>query len=139
MSGLSTHNAQAEHNEKLADKLSNTNFIDWSITCAFYAALHYAEAVFTSIPEVLHGEECYNKFRSKMSSLDIDQGLHVFRENLIGKKFPKIKNEYHHLRMASYNARYLKTGDKPAYEFFPKSTLKLLLKGLKAIRTELQG
>jgi len=140
MSSLSTHNAQAEHNKKLSKQLSKTDFIDWSITCAFYAALHFVEAAFTRIPEILHTDDCYNRHRSTMASLDIDKSMHAFRETLIAKRFPSIRAKYHHLRVSSKAARYLlTTKDKPAFEFFEKSILKQLLKNLEMIQKTTQA
>lgn len=140
MSTLDTHKAQAKHNEKLANKLSETVFIDWSITSAFYAALHYVEAAFFFTPEIVHTEACYNKYRSKMASLDMKKTMHVFRENLLGQAFPKIMTKYRQLRLASEAARYLLvTSDKTAFNYFPKTTLKRLLGDLKAIKKELRN
>ena len=39
------HIAKAEWNEKLANTLSRTAFLDWAITVTFYSALHYVDSV----------------------------------------------------------------------------------------------
>ena len=41
------HLKQAEHNEKLANSLSQGPYLDWAVTVYFYAALHYMTAILT--------------------------------------------------------------------------------------------
>jgi hypothetical protein len=138
MASLKTHKTQAKHNEILSKQLLCTKFSDWSTTCAFYAALHYVEAAFTTIPEILHTEECYNKKKGFMISQDIRKSLHAFRDALIGQIYPKIRSKYHHLRTTSETARYLlTTNDKTAFDYFQKSLVERLIQDLKDIRKEL--
>jgi len=51
------HLRQAQHNRDLIGALdpTNTNFLDWVVTAAFYAALHRIEAWFAA--KELHFEE----------------------------------------------------------------------------------
>jgi hypothetical protein len=140
MTVLLTHKEQAEHNEKVAISLSETEFFDWAITCAFYSALHYVEAKFASIPEVEHSEVLYQKSRIKMDAEDVKMSVHTFREILIGKYFKSIRSQYSQLRTSSEMVRYLETThDKPAFKFINKETAKRLIQGLISIKKALSS
>jgi uncharacterized protein (UPF0332 family) len=39
------HISKAERNEKFADTVSGTAYLDWAVTILFYAALHYVDAI----------------------------------------------------------------------------------------------
>lgn len=139
MSNYKIHDIQAVHNEKLAIDLSKSEFIDWSITCAFYSALHYVEAAFTHITEIVHTEDCYNKNRSSISEYYNGLSLHVFRDKLIGVHYKKIRSKYNQLKTASETARYLfTTNDKTAFDYFSKSLVQRLLQDLQEIKVELK-
>ena len=82
------HISKAERNEKIAETLSQTDFLDWAVTCFFYAALHYVDAVLAA--SVIHPEG------------------HTERNEAIGTNHTllKIRNEYRTLETLSRNARY---------------------------------
>jgi hypothetical protein len=84
----SEHISKAERNEKIADALSKTDFLDWTVTCLFYAALHYVDAILAA--SVIHPEG------------------HTERNEAIGTNpsLLKIRNEYRTLETLSRNARY---------------------------------
>lgn len=108
MASTQIHTNQARHNEKLAKKLLKTPFIDWVCTTTFYAALHYVEAKFTGIPQIVHTETCYENKQYEIKSEDKRISLHLFRELLIGKFFSDgVKARYRHLRTSSEAVRYL--------------------------------
>lgn len=139
MPSLVTHNKQAKHNEKLAKSLKGSVFIDWVITCAFYAALHYVEAAFANIPEILGSEESYAKHYEDIQENKPNMTIHAYREFLASNKFPKIRLEYAQLRVASEASRYLeKTKDTPAFSFFDKNTSDKMLGYLSVIQSETQ-
>lgn len=46
MTLVDEHIAKAEKNERLCDRLLETEFGDWALTGLFYAALHYIDAYF---------------------------------------------------------------------------------------------
>ena len=41
----SEHITKAERNEKLAETLFRTSYIEWAVTVLFYAAVHYVDAI----------------------------------------------------------------------------------------------
>jgi len=54
---MKTHLARAQHNEKFLDFIEtniNDDFLDWKITVAFYAALHYLKA-FLKLKGIISG------------------------------------------------------------------------------------
>jgi len=103
MSQRQEHLAQAQHNERLANALNYLNgFPDWVITIAFYASVHYVEAMIATKPE-RHSE------RSRPSR----KSYHEWRADLVLKYYPKIWTEYRTLYEESRNARYL-MNQKPA-------------------------
>ena len=138
MSAKITHKAQAEHNEKLALQLSNSDSFDWSITCAFYAALHYVEAKFATLPKILHTEECFNRNKDFANEAKITN-VHSFREWLISKNFSKtVYGCYKQLQRNSEIARYLEDArNKTAFTYFTKEIVKKLLDNLNTIKNEL--
>lgn len=89
------HISQAEHNEKIAETLSKTKFIDWAVTVTFYAALHYVDAVLAA--SVIHPD------------------THTERNEAIGGNATllKVRAEYRTLETLSRNARYLSMKIEP--------------------------
>lgn len=87
MLNRTTHNSQAEHNEKLVAYLAGTDFTDWQATCMFYAALHYISAYFS------HRElqECKT---------------HSERDPAVKQHLNKIYRDYRNLKDWSVSARY---------------------------------
>lgn len=117
MASKNTHLAQAGHNQKLAKKLLTGKDYDWACTTAFYSALHYVEAKFNDIPEIVHSDEAYTKHKNLMIEEDLSLGVHSFRFLLLGKKFPQLRTSYRQLMEVSFQARYLDNHDKVACDF----------------------
>jgi uncharacterized protein (UPF0332 family) len=82
------HISKAEHNEKLAETIGKTAYLDWAVTIIFYAALHYVDAILAA--SVVHPE------------------THSERNDAIGTNatLMKIRPEYRTLETLSRNARY---------------------------------
>ncbi len=101
MADLCDHLRQAWHNEELAEKLatpSGLKYRDWLITIAFYAAVHYVEALFFTVDGIVHTERACPDHRSK----------HTFREGRVKEQLGKNPWEsYRELSNASKIARYL--------------------------------
>ncbi|PYV67958.1 MAG: hypothetical protein DMG96_37780 [Acidobacteria bacterium] len=85
------HLKQAAHNEKLAETLCKSAYVDWAVTAYFYAALHYVTAV--------------------LSLQGTVPTSHRRRDPLVQghKQLSKIFNEYKSLDIMSRNARYFCT------------------------------
>jgi len=97
MSQRQEHLTQAQHNERLANDLNYlTGFPDWVITIAFYASVHYVEAMITTKPE-----------RHSETSRPSEKSYHGWRADLLRKYHRKIWIEYRTLYEESRNARYL--------------------------------
>lgn len=134
MADLIEHLKQAQHNASCAAKLLNEKvYRDWAITATFYAAIHFAEAGFTTT-DVVHSE---NKGSQSESPHDV-------RERLIRDKFGQACwRSYRKLREASRNVRYLpnwqtKTG-ATALDYYQHADAEKFLKvDLPLIREEIQ-
>jgi len=85
------HLDKAAHNEKLAEVLSQTTFLDWSVTVFFYSALHYAHIILA-----VNGQHPTSHETT---------GPLVRRNPVLKKVWP----EYESMRIASRNARYYAT------------------------------
>lgn len=98
MADFIDHVDQAIHNLQCAKLFfANRSCGDWAITAAFYSALHFVEAGFTSTP-IIHSEQSKSQ----------DQSSHNFRENEIHKLYDeKCWRSYRKLFEACYNVRYL--------------------------------
>ena len=127
MASKNIHLAQAEHNQKLANKLLIGDYFDWACTTAFYSALHYVEAKFYDIPEIIHSDEAYKKKKQFMKEDDINLGVHLFREVALSGKYPLLRTSYRQLREISYQVRYLENHDKVACDFISIDTAKNLV------------
>jgi hypothetical protein len=106
MANLRNHLDQAEHNKSFAAQLDADPALshwDWLITVAFYAAVHYVEALFFLDPDIGHTEEACPDGLSE----------HAYRagkvKDLLGKDCWK---SYRNLQNASYNVRYLGLAQK---------------------------
>ena len=107
------HIEQARHNETLAIDLVNSGyrFKDWSITAAFYAAIHYFEARLHDDPRYTH-REASNRIDHSEDSVPITTGHrnyspHAWRERLLRSNCdPQTWRAYRTLRVASETARY---------------------------------
>jgi hypothetical protein len=128
---LPAHVAQAKHNEQCANFLliqEHARYRDWAITAAFYAAVHLAEACFTTIP----------KTARTGSAADLaDEGKHTYRQRKIKElAFPAWRS-YRKLQDASYNLRYLARSDWRAY--YNAEAARLLIQDhLPRVRFELE-
>lgn len=101
MADYQIHLGQAEHNKKLVNRLTRRlDFKDWSITVAFYTAIHYVESGFVNIACVQHSETSKPRRRS----------YHDWRQELVANYFPAALNSYQRLRSMSQTARYLTAG-----------------------------
>jgi hypothetical protein len=87
--GKDQHLTQAAHNEKLAETLSRTAYVDWAVTVLFYAALHYVDAILavSQVNPDNHGE----------------RQTEIKRNDTLKRIYP----EFRYLQVQSRNARYL--------------------------------
>lgn len=127
MASKNIHLAQAGHNQKLANKLLTGEYYDWACTSAFYSALHYVEAKFFEIPQVIHSEDAYKKHKKLMREEDMNLGVHSFRMMLLKDRFPQLRTSYRQLMEVSFQVRYLENYDKVACDFIPLETAKNLV------------
>lgn len=127
MASKTIHVSQARHNQKLAKRLLTSEYYDWACTSAFYSALHYVEAKFFEIPEVVHSDKAYKKHKNLMKEEDINLGVHSFRVMLLGNRFPKLRTSYRQLMEVSFQVRYLENHDKVACDFISIETAKNLV------------
>jgi len=99
------HIAQAEHDEALAQELSNDlTYKDWLITVAFYAAIHYVEASLAR-DSIGHSDTDPRRPRS--------MSIHDWREWLVRSRCSqRCWTSYRNLREESRNARYLNLRNK---------------------------
>lgn len=139
MSSKKTYLDQAGHNEKAANSLVNSDYYDWSCTCAFYAALHYVEAKFVDIPEIQHTDKVYEDNKDKFKDENLPKSVHGYREFLVGKKFSSgVRLAYGHLQATSEICRYLRGHDKKACDIFSRDTARRLVQEkLVTIKKEL--
>ena len=140
MADQNIHLQQAEHNHNIAKKLAKDKVKDWSVTCAFYSALHYFEAAFIAAdPKAGHTEVKYNDLALNMPDYLKGKSLHAFRDLLINKAFPKVRSQFAQLRYMSESARYLeKSKNKCGFDFITEETAKKALQDLNEIKSELQ-
>ena len=91
------HIWQAHHNQQYATLTLTTHsaYRDWAITCAFYAALHFAEACFTTQADVRRPETVEP---------------HAFRASTISNRAKTAFKSYMRLQTACWNVRYLARG-----------------------------
>lgn len=82
------HISKAERNEKFAETVSKTAYLDWAVTILFYAALHYVDAI--------------------LSVSGIHPDSHTQRDDAIGTNATLlvVRSEYRVLETLSQNARY---------------------------------
>lgn len=82
------HVSKAERNEKFAETVAKTAYLDWATTILFYAALHFVDAILA--PSGIHPDN------------------HTQRNEAIGNNATllKIRSEYRTLETLSQNARY---------------------------------
>lgn len=107
MPGLQSHLAQAEHNEGYINFVRQHDpdgeFLDWRVTGAFYAAVHYVEAlVFRDKPN--RKEHCASH----------DERNWILRNE---KRYEFIWRQYRVLMEAAQFARYLSHNQKQLNDF----------------------
>ena len=133
MADLVDHVAQAKHNLDCATQfIRDTQCRDWAITAAFYSAVHFAEAGFTST-NIGHSD----------AKRPQDEEPHAYRERLVREKYgDTCYRSYRKLRVASYNVRYLadwrsRTGTGLDY-YSQTDAEKFLTVELPQVRQEIQ-
>lgn len=94
----------AKRNHELSSKLLEENvYYDWSVTTAFYSAVHYVEDVI--FPIKINGEVC-NEIGSARRKCNME-GRHATREKLVYKVMgSKVGATYQWLDDMSRTARY---------------------------------
>jgi uncharacterized protein (UPF0332 family) len=82
------HISKAERNEKFAETVGKTAYLDWAVTIYFYAALHYVDAI--------------------LAVSGIHSDSHTQRGDAIGTNatLSIVRPEYRVLETLSRNARY---------------------------------
>lgn len=99
----------AEHNEKVCKHLNkNPDFTDWTITTAFYSALHYAKNKLLPVKvKIANGEIEYTDFESFYNACKRpNQNKHRFMAEKLEEHHEEIADEYLQMLDASMNARY---------------------------------
>ena len=105
------HFDHGDHNKLACDLLAtNGNFPDWTITTAFYAALHYVSSKifpfnYTPKPGAatvkFHDIEQWQKFKNYGSAK-----RHELTKDLVAVHCTEISEKYEWLLSTSWNARY---------------------------------
>jgi hypothetical protein len=129
LADLPAHIKQAKHNQACASFLlvdPQSAFRDWAITTAFYAAVHYAEACFTTC-DIGHTPEGAN--------------AHAMRAAEIRTRASKAWVSYRKLQTASYELRYL-AGTLEAIQtwqsvYTDESARRLVQRDLEIVKVEL--
>lgn len=104
MADIIEHIWQARHNEECAQFILSTEpkYRDWAITAAFYAAIHWAEACFTTLPTQTDSEK---------SSEANEENAHRRRAIKVQNAVPGVTfKKYRKLQNACWNVRYLGQG-----------------------------
>jgi len=105
-----SHEAQAQHNEDLANKLLiDGQFNDWVCTTSFYSALHFFEAFLARYPGRCKHPNAQGPIEHSETSrpLGLNVSPHTWRENVISANFSiQVYRDYHQLRQSSEMARY---------------------------------
>ena len=135
------HTAQSSHNLSFLESFySAYKFNDWSITVAFYAAIHIVEnAIFfrkkiTYLGKELnisHSDEFFNAIVSANLTLPKNQTNfthHIARNIIVNENFVDIAGHFDLLYTNSRTARYRQySWDKPSVEFLVKPTIKEII------------
>lgn len=138
MADLLEHLNQANHNEQCANEIlaQIPDFRDWAITSAFYSAVHLAEAVFTSIPEIGHSEVAQDRATNEEK--------HRYRSRKVREIARPAYTNYRKLQEASQNVRYLAQavsgGQKFSLAYYSQpDVIDMVQAELPQIRSELQS
>lgn len=134
MADFIDHLMQARHNLSCAAKfLNDSQCRDWAITAAFYSALHFVEAGFTTT-DIIHSDLKRPEY----------ENAHTFRSRMVKDKFGKeCWLSYRKLFDASYNVRYLalwgkQAGDALTY-YNPDDVKQFIQKDVVKVRQEVQS
>lgn len=93
----------ALHNKKLCEELNgHKKFNDWTVTTAFYSALHFTDL--KVYPFTSKGKTC-NNINEAVKVLNIPE-KHAAKMKMIEKQCSNIKVQYRWLKDQSFNARY---------------------------------
>lgn len=136
MADLISHINQANHNENCANFLIDTapQFRDWAITAAFYAAVHLAEACFTTQRDIGHTESAPDRG-------DVEK--HTYRREKVRLLARGAYGSYKRLFDASFAVRYLERSGSgihtsAAQYYNVPAVRKLVKEHLPVVRTELE-
>jgi uncharacterized protein (UPF0332 family) len=90
------HISKAERNEKFAQTVAQTAYLDWAVTITFYSALHYVDAI--------------------LAVSGVHPDSHTQRGDAIGTNatLRTVRPEYRILETLSQNARYRSMKIEPA-------------------------
>jgi len=126
MADFLEHLWQAKHNQQFATSTLTTrpDFRDWAITSAFYSALHYAEACFST--------------RRDIPTPNIDENLHAFRLQLIKYEAPRAQGPYRRLQNACWDVRYMTTRIRWTEIYTVEKARELVTGDLPRCREELE-
>jgi hypothetical protein len=135
MADFIDHLNQAKHNLGCATKfLNDCQCRDWAITAAFYSALHFVEAGFTTITDIVHSD----------LKRPEDENAHSFRTRMVKDKYGKeCWMSYRKLFNASYNVRYLalsgsQVGNALSY-YDHEDVIDFINKDVTKVRQEVQS
>ena len=133
MPDLITHIGQAVHNERCARFIlgQNSDYRDWAITAAFYAAVHLVEACFTTKPDIGHTESARDRGKTEQ---------HRYRSNKINELAQPAYASYRKLHIASQRLRYLAMRSPHiATDFYSVDDARQLIEGeLPKVQQELE-
>jgi hypothetical protein len=94
--GQNEHREKAIHDKTLADKLHQENtFPDWTVTCAFYCALHCVDAYAHKLG-----------IRSFEPGLDENTNAHLKRARFVERNLRDLFGSYQSLRSHCEQCRY---------------------------------
>jgi hypothetical protein len=134
MADVKAHILQAQHNQKCSEELlTGAKYLDWSITTAFYAAVHYAEAGFTKTP-IQHSEIAADR---------LGREIHAFRKDKVREYYAdECWKSYRKLLEASKQVRYLiginvAPGTEAQQYYLPPSVEKLVKDDLNIIKSKI--
>ncbi len=100
------HRKQSSHNKSFLDSITDSNYRDWKLTVAFYAALHAIDAGLTN-------RDPY--WRAKRTN----ESLYSLREKILAMWDREIHKHYNFLFIRSKESRYLEgIGNNLAKDYF---------------------
>jgi hypothetical protein len=108
--GNSNNLHHAEHNEEACKYLrKKPDYLDWVVTTAFYASLHYLRHKMLPVTmEGNNGKLIYTEFESFFNACKSpSQGRHGFQQEKVNELFPEISSAYSHLKDICFTARYV--------------------------------